>query len=196
MPSGYSKDGVPNGFKNRREKIKCVCETCGNVYYVHPCVFKAGTRFCSNKCLGVGNSINLRGRYTGDKCSSWKGGNSRVYVRLESVRILGYNCQECGTDKFVDTHHLDGNAKNNPQDGSNWKRLCKKCHFKLHTQMNGGKHWNFIPRKIFTCKKCGKEFTKQYHAQEKTINQYCSTNCSNSLRKRGANGQFLPDTCH
>jgi len=51
---------------------------------------------------------------------------------LRSIKLLGKNCATCGAEKNVYTHHKDGNAYNNPTDGSNWQRLCRSCHTKLH----------------------------------------------------------------
>lgn len=47
-------------------------------------------------------------------------------------------CEDCGKDLVDATHymwvvhHIDHNKYNNPEDGSNWKLLCKKCHQREH----------------------------------------------------------------
>lgn len=55
--------------------------------------------------------------------------NNRAVIK-ESRRF----CEDCGKDLKDATHyqwvihHIDHNKYNNPEDGSNWKLLCKKCH--------------------------------------------------------------------
>ena len=44
-----------------------------------------------------------------------------------SIELLGKSCQHCGKRKNVETHYIDGNPRNNPEDGSNWMRLCRSC---------------------------------------------------------------------
>lgn len=55
-------------------------------------------------------------------------GHREVERKLAAVRENP--CDTCGSSKNVETHHVDGDWKNN--DSSNLLPLCKKCHNKLH----------------------------------------------------------------
>lgn len=76
----------------------------------------------------------------------------------KSIEILGYNCEICDSNKYINLHHKDGNPQNNPIDGSNWQRLCASCHRTLH----------WIPRKKFSSYKEGTLFYRRLaRAREK-----------------------------
>jgi predicted restriction endonuclease len=47
-------------------------------------------------------------------------------------KSLGNKCKICGSERYVETHHIDGDRANNPEDGSNWIRLCKSHHKLVH----------------------------------------------------------------
>lgn len=53
--------------------------------------------------------------------------------RKETKDRIRY-CRDCGKDLIEATHyqwvihHIDHNKYNNPEDGSNWTLLCKRCH--------------------------------------------------------------------
>jgi hypothetical protein len=71
----------------------------------------------------------------GKEHPAYKNGKGKGYDYrnvIKSISLLGENCQLCNATKKVYTHHIDGNPRNNPQDGSNWQRLCVSCHMKLH----------------------------------------------------------------
>ena len=61
---------------------------------------------------------------------SGKGYNYKHVLR--SIELLGITCSTCNSSHDIYTHHKDHNSFNNPLDGSNWKRLCRSCHAKLH----------------------------------------------------------------
>lgn len=43
---------------------------------------------------------------------------------------------ECGEKRGkIEVHHIDRNRSNNPLDGSNWMRLCGRCHRRIHQAM-------------------------------------------------------------
>ncbi len=72
--------------------------------------------------------------------------------REQSLRIHGLICAKCAREfdhsnrHLLTVHHKDGNAKNNPPDGSNWENLCVYCHEDEHGRgmladyLKGGKH--------------------------------------------------------
>lgn len=85
---------------------------------------------------------------------------NRITNLRKSIEILGYNCEICNSNKYINLHHKDGNSTNNPLDGSNWQRLCASCHRTLH--------WK--PRKKFKNYKEGILFyTKLQKARKKRI---------------------------
>jgi hypothetical protein len=60
--------------------------------------------------------------------------------REQSLKIHGLICAKCGREfeerdrHLLTVHHKDGNAKNNPSDGSNWENLCVYCHEDEHSR--------------------------------------------------------------
>ena len=44
----------------------------------------------------------------------------------------GERCENCGSSKKLERHHIDGNITHNPKDGSNIAFLCKGCHIEAH----------------------------------------------------------------
>ena len=60
--------------------------------------------------------------------------------REQSLKIHGLICAKCGREfeskdrHLLTVHHKDGNARNNPPDGSNWENLCIYCHDDEHTR--------------------------------------------------------------
>jgi 5-methylcytosine-specific restriction endonuclease McrA len=71
--------------------------------------------------------------------------------REQSLRIHGLICAKCGREfdhtnrHLLTVHHKDGNANNNPPNGSNWENLCVYCHDDEHSRgmlgdyLSGGK---------------------------------------------------------
>ncbi len=127
--SAFKKGDIP---KNKTQIIKFICKFCNKDFTKTQAYLKWNTPvyFCSRKCYKQG--IKYIRDCGGSKNPSWKGGTSPVWILKESIRIHGYNCQKCNSDKRIDTHHIDKNPKNNPPDGSNWQRLCRKCHWEIH----------------------------------------------------------------
>ena len=41
-----------------------------------------------------------------------------------------YKCEECGSIKNIDVHHIDGDRNNNVPE--NLELLCRSCHVKKH----------------------------------------------------------------
>ena len=64
--------------------------------------------------------------------------------RSRSLRIHGPVCAKCGREfnfknlHLLTVHHIDGNHRNNPSDGSNWENLCVYCHENEHTRWTLG----------------------------------------------------------
>ena len=60
--------------------------------------------------------------------------------REQSLKIHGLICAKCGREyehkdrHLLTVHHKDGDARNNPADGSNWENLCVYCHEDEHSR--------------------------------------------------------------
>ncbi len=60
--------------------------------------------------------------------------------RGRSLKLHGAICGRCGREfpegkrHLLTVHHKDGNAANNPPDGSNWENLCVDCHDAEHSR--------------------------------------------------------------
>jgi 5-methylcytosine-specific restriction endonuclease McrA len=63
-----------------------------------------------------------------------------VDYRTASLKIHGHVCARCGREftmknlRELTVHHIDGNDRNNPPDGSNWENLCTYCHDAEHSR--------------------------------------------------------------
>jgi hypothetical protein len=125
------------------------CENCGTSY--------TPTGSCSKYCIECkpamrrqlarrGNSTYRsknghvvgvgRGSTTGRGKDNhmWSTGISVFINNRAKIKEERRYCEDCGKDLLQATHyhwvihHRDHNSYNNPEDGSNWKLLCKKCH--------------------------------------------------------------------
>ena len=60
--------------------------------------------------------------------------------RERSLALHGMTCAKCAREftaadrHLLTVHHVDGNDKNNPADGSNWENLCTYCHEAEHSR--------------------------------------------------------------
>jgi len=67
-------------------------------------------------------------------------GASGHNYRERSLDLHGMICAKCAREfTAVDrheltVHHIDGNDRNNPLDGSNWENLCVYCHEAEHSR--------------------------------------------------------------
>lgn len=71
--------------------------------------------------------------------------------REQSLRIHGLICAKCAREfdendrHLLTVHHRDGNAANNPPDGSNWENLCTYCHEDEHSRSLLGDYFSSDP---------------------------------------------------
>lgn len=62
--------------------------------------------------------------------------------RTRALKLLPHVCGHCGREfegrrlRELTVHHKDGDATNNPSDGSNWELLCFFCHDNEHGRNN------------------------------------------------------------
>ncbi len=63
-----------------------------------------------------------------------------VNYRERSLAIHGLICAKCAREfswkdrHLLTVHHIDGDDRNNPPDGSNWENLCVYCHEDEHSR--------------------------------------------------------------
>jgi len=68
--------------------------------------------------------------------------------RERALALYGHMCARCGKEfdasnlHLLTVHHKDGNAHNNPPDGSNWENLCAYCHEAEHSRELLGEYEN------------------------------------------------------
>jgi hypothetical protein len=98
------------------------CRYCSHKVECAMWEYKGGKKYCSKECY--------------DKHQTNRDESSKKIWIRESIALYGYDCEKCGSDALkIDVHHIDRNRKNNPEDGSNWMRLCDKCHKLIHKTM-------------------------------------------------------------
>ena len=137
---------------NWKERIKLICEYCGNVFEPRPSRQETA-KFCSPECARAGHGANMRG-LTGDKSVAWNGGRSTErqiwgykYGRDWRKSVFerdDYTCQECGKiGRYLNAHHIlpyrdwkDFQYASNIMNGIT---LCEKCHRKTF-----GKEYEFF----------------------------------------------------
>jgi len=67
-------------------------------------------------------------------------GTAGISYRNRSLELHGLICAKCAREftaadrHMLTVHHIDGNDKNNPPDGSNWENLCVYCHEAEHSR--------------------------------------------------------------
>lgn len=89
--------------------------------------------YCSKKCSDIGRR----------KESGLYGDTIGRISRKALFRFLKPECVSCGENRkfLLDIHHIDGNSKNNPWDGSNWEMLCSRCHDIRHLKLKPDGTW-------------------------------------------------------
>lgn len=99
-------------------RVTLLCNFCKKQYQIRE-KLKQESKFCSKNCFAFYRQKRLK--------------NSRRLWIYESIKLFGYGCERCKTqDDRIEVHHIDRNRNNNPKDGSNWMRLCRKCHYFIH----------------------------------------------------------------
>jgi hypothetical protein len=71
-----------------------------------------------------------------NKNPQYKDGSSNRIYKRGARNLFPHTCNRCEvSNKKLEVHHIDGNRKNNPSDGSNWELLCHKCHRIHHIRL-------------------------------------------------------------
>jgi len=138
LRKGFSETSKGKNNPNwRGGKVKRICQTCGEEFYVNQYKTKEGLgKYCSKKCKDKS--------CIGEGSPFWKGGTTYLPYcpkfnkrRKEAVRkFFGYKCLMCGTDqrdlkRKLSVHHVD-HDKEQGCDGKpfNLIPLCINCHAK------------------------------------------------------------------
>lgn len=105
-----------------------MCESCGVIFRVKPCMVRRGRRFCSVTCrhLLCPPPSQFGNRH------AWKGndaGRNAMHYRARLLTESIPTCQRCGSRAQL-THHIDENPWNNTPE--NLERLCRRCHIAHH----------------------------------------------------------------
>lgn len=118
------------------------CKECDNP------VRTVKNTYCSFACRNkyIGRLVKERGSLRGPKHHKWVDGSHPDYFRRRAKELYGTCCDQCGKDG-ASVHHIDGNKRNNPHDGSNWRMLCHKCHNELHGSLIRDELGRLLPRK-------------------------------------------------
>jgi hypothetical protein len=108
---------------------------------------KSGIYFCSRSCKDKAHSLD-------SKCpevwpDNWGSPKSKEKSRRYIRDTPAPACSDCKEQRryMLTVHHIDGNPKNNPSDGSNWEIVCENCHAKRHLKLVDGK-WIYNSRSI------------------------------------------------
>ena len=81
--------------------------------------------------------------FKGEGNPNYKNGirtGKRILLEIKSL------CENCGTNKDLQIHHIDKNRNNNQL--SNLVLLCRSCHSKEHRGVNSDWHHNMYNKKL------------------------------------------------
>lgn len=104
--------------KENKKGKKINCLHCNKKIYVQPCKFKT-KKYCSKKCLDLHRSIFQKGKLSGEKNPSWRGGITPIKKKIRNssewkewrTKIFerdNYTCQKCYSDNcLLHPHHLN-----------------------------------------------------------------------------------------
>jgi hypothetical protein len=104
-------------YKNKTNKRCCKCGKLIN----------KSSNFCKRRITGK-KGVNLA-----NKNGQWNGGSSPSYHK-RLIRKYYNKCQICDGIIKLNTHHIDGNRKNNKLN--NLSLLCSSCHSSIHYNRN------------------------------------------------------------
>lgn len=141
-----SKECYSNWLSENKKETgnKVKCHNCDKKFKRSPCHTQAHN-FCSNNCRAEW----MKDYYTGKNNPSWKGGITDKVIqdyrdtrreaksnywqnRKEVLERDNYNCQKCGSNNMLVTHHKKPVMEGGSNLKSNLITLCSKCHAKVH----------------------------------------------------------------
>lgn len=128
----------------RRETL--ICAHCGEEFERQSSRLRTrhGFSFCSRGCKDKAQSMeggcpDIRPSHYG--LSNGEKDYKHLIASTERPVCCGHNCKEARRYLLV-VHHIDGDRKNNPKDGSNWEIVCRSCHALRHLKIVNGV-WTF-----------------------------------------------------
>ena len=87
--------------------------------------------------------------------------NNSFIAIIEAVKeYLGNRCYYCNSTKNLHIHHIIPLSKGGKNSLGNFEIVCRKCHKKIHYQIEKVLPKKYIPVEIY-CEKCGKRFYKK-----------------------------------
>lgn len=151
------------------------CAQCGLEFVVNPSSTK---KLCSLRCKIIWCANLMRGSNN----PNWKETKTLRPSNKKSlrhhIRARDKVCQDCGSNKSLQVHHVDSDPQNNSE--SNLVLLCKICHAARHQNMGESnlvglimvnRTYRHTPNR--DCIICGKNFAP-HHSGDKC----CSTRCA------------------
>ena len=114
-----------------KKRVSLTCATCKKPFERQASEFYGRNAFCGMDCL-------LKARAERMLLHDGRIGLRSAKVLCRSTRT--WECEGCGEARpfLLVIHHVDGNRRNNPADGSNWEVVCGNCHTIRHLKMEGG----------------------------------------------------------
>lgn len=165
--------GCANKWQRRR-KVDCTCEHCGDTFSVAPSVYeKDGCKFCSRQCYREAAPV-------GENHPNWKGGrftrsDGYVAIRVDGDYILEHRQimeqhlgRKLATREHV--HHKNGIKDDNRIE--NLEVLSVEDHAREHAPGKSEDGWVHK-----TCDFCGSSFEKRASQDRKTTDSYCNRQC-------------------
>ena len=104
-------------YRSKISRIDLTCSVCGKLIENIKQSEINKNIFCSKECSKI-----------------YKLNKSKYDYRTKAYLYYGKVCNRCNTDKNLLVHHKDGNRLNNNMN--NLIILCKKCHSKLHREID------------------------------------------------------------
>lgn len=99
-------------------KVKCICEFCKKEFIRNKSrINKTCSKACFHKLLSIGKIGKKNPRFNN---------GYRQYRRIMKDEKL---CKNCGRKYNLETHHIDGNVRNN--NPNNLVKVCRRCHMML-----------------------------------------------------------------
>ena len=88
--------------------------------------------FCSMRCYGLWQRLNVRGDRNPAIQRPPKTGAAWNRVRLAALERDGQRCRNCGADGKMNVHHVNGWQPGDPHELDNLMTLCVPCHVQQH----------------------------------------------------------------
>lgn len=130
------------------------CDSCGKKFYRTQSKLKkskSGLYFCSRNCKEKIQSLtSTHPKADLIRPPHFNSGCGESHYNILCKRTKKWECEDCGCSKsyMLCVHHIDGDRKNNPIDGSNWEVLCRNCHCKRHVYLNEEGEYVFWTQKL------------------------------------------------